>query len=474
MSQNKTFFLKQVQKAFEQAAQETEFDRGLLDQIKACDNTCTFEFPLERDDGSIEVLTAYRAEHSHHKRPTKGGIRYAPTVNANETVALASLMTYKCAIVDVPFGGAKGGVCIDKRQFSESELERITRRFTYEMMRKDYIGPGEDVPAPDYGTGAREMSWVLDTYNQMTDDPLNSTACVTGKPVSQGGVRGREEATGYGVFIGIREVCDHRDAMHEVGLTRGLDGKEVIVQGLGNVGYNSARYLQEAGANLVGFAEIDGAIYKQDGFDLERVMDHWHETGSLLDFPGAKNITPPVEVMKRDCHILIPAALEGVITTENAPDIRANMIAEAANGPTTYAAHELLLERGKLVIPDVYLNAGGVTASYFEWLKNLSHVRHGRLSRRFDEQNARRILSAVDELTVEDIGEDRIRKLVQEVRFGAGEREIVNSGLEDTMIMALEEMLGTKRELDTDLRTAAFVNALRKIAVTYQQMGIFP
>ncbi len=474
MHQNQNFFLKQVEKAFENAAEHTEYSRGLLDQIKACDNICTFEFPLERDDGTIEVLTAYRAEHSHHKRPTKGGIRYATTVNSSETVALASLMTFKCAIVDVPFGGAKGGVCVDVRQFSENELERITRRYTYELMQKDYIGPGEDVPAPDYGTGEREMSWILDTYNQMTDDQLNSAACVTGKPVSQGGVRGRLEATGYGVFTGIREMCRFESEMEEVGLSPGIDGKDVIIQGLGNVGYNTGKYLQEAGANLVGFAEIDGSIYNRDGFELENVMEHWKSTGSLLDFPGAEDMNQPERVMERNCDILIPAALEGVITSENASDIQANIVAEAANGPTTYAAHNLLLERGKLIIPDVYLNAGGVTASYFEWLKNLSHVRHGRLSRRFEEENAKRILDAVNELTDNQLGDDRIKQLTEEVRFGAGEREIVNSGLEDTMIKALEEMMETKRSLQTDLRTAAFVNALRKIAIIYEKMGIFP
>jgi len=262
--------------------------------------------------------------------------------------------------------------------------------------------------------------------------------------------------------------------MEELGLSTGIEGKDVIIQGLGNVGYHAAKYLQEAGANLVGFAEIDGGIYNPDGFDLENVMEHWKSTGSLLEYPDAEDINPPEKVMERNCDVLIPAALEGVITSENAPDIQASMIAEAANGPTTYAAHQLLLERGKLIIPDVYLNAGGVTASYFEWLKNLSHVRHGRLSRRFEERNAKRILDAVNELTDNRLGDEEIERLTQNVHFGAGEREIVNSGLEDTMITALEEMMETKRSLETDLRTAAFVNALRKIAIIYEKMGIFP
>ncbi len=467
-------FLEQVNTAFERASDKLDHSQGIFDEINACDNICRFEFPVKRDDGSIEVVQAYRAEHSHYKRPTKGGIRFAPTVNVNETVALASLMTYKCAIVDIPYGGAKGGVRIDRRNYSRDELERITRRFTYELMQKNYIGPGVDVPAPDYGTGQQEMSWILDTYNQMTDEPLNGEACVTGKSISQGGVEGRLEATGYGVFVGIRETCRREANLNPLGLSTGLEGKRVIVQGLGNVGYHAAKYLQEHGAKLVGLAEIDGSIYNPDGFDLESVMDHFQDNDSLLDYPDAENLTPPDEVLYRDADILVPAALEGVITEENASDIKADIIAEAANGPTTHRAHEILMERDRLVLPDIYLNAGGVTVSYFEWVKNLTHVRHGRLSRRFDERNAERILRAADRLTTEKFDEEQLQKLTSEAGFGASERELVMSGLEDTMMTAYEQLHAVASEKDVDLRTAAFMNAIDKIAVTYQERGIFP
>jgi glutamate dehydrogenase (NAD(P)+) len=468
-------FLAQVDRMFETAAAHTGHPRGVLEQIRACDNIARFAFPIKRDSGAIEVIHAYRAEHSHHRKPTKGGIRYAPSVNVDEVMALAALMSYKCAIVDVPFGGAKGGVCIDARDYSAGELERITRRYTFEMARKNYIGAGIDVPAPDYGTGEREMAWIMDTYTQTTDDDLNSMACVTGKPVGQGGVRGRTEATGRGVFYGIRQACSFKEDMDRLGLPVGVDGKSVVVQGLGNVGWHAARILaDEGGASIVGIAEIEGAIYDPDGLDLSNVVDHRRTTGSILDFPGAQNIQNSADALELPCDILIPAALEGVITADNAHRIQAPIIAEAANGPITADADAILNERGTLMIPDVYLNAGGVTVSYFEWLRNLSHVRHGRMSRRFEERNAERILRAVDELTRQDFDQDLLNSLIERVGFGASERDLVNSGLEDTMTFAYDEIRVIRAEKGTDMRTAAFVSAINKIAMSYDQMGIFP
>ena len=468
-------FLSQVNQMFDTAAAHTDHAAGVLSQIRACDNIIRFEFPIKRDDGTIQVIRGYRAEHSHHKKPTKGGIRYAPNVNVDEVMALAALMSYKCAIVDVPFGGAKGGVCIDARNFSQNELERITRRFTFELARKDFIGPGTDVPAPDYGTGEREMSWIMDTMHQIGDDDLNSLASVTGKPVGQGGVRGRTEATGKGVFYGVREACRYEKDMNRLGLDVGLEGKDIVVQGLGNVGYYAASFLQDEGhANIVGIAEIEGAIYDPDGLDVDDVVAHRKETDSILDFPGAENIDTSAEALELPCDILIPAALEGVITQENAPDIQAKIIGEAANGPVTATADEMLSDRNVLMIPDVYLNAGGVTVSYFEWLRNLSHVRHGRMSRRFEEQNAERILRAVDELTDQDFDEKLLEDLITRVGFGASERDLVNSGLEDTMAHAYDEIRGIREEKGVDMRTAAFTSAINKIAKSYNQMGIFP
>ncbi|NNF03933.1 MAG: Glu/Leu/Phe/Val dehydrogenase, partial [Rhodothermales bacterium] len=359
-------FLEQVQRMFQKACGYTEHPAGLLRQIQICNSVYHMEFPLQRDDGSIEVIKAWRAEHSQHKLPVKGGIRYATTVNEDEVAALASLMTYKCAIVNVPYGGAKGGVQIDRTKYSDAELERITRRYTFELLRKNFIGPGIDVPAPDYGTGAREMAWILDTYNSFTDDPLAAQACVTGKPIAQGGVRGRTEATGRGVFFGIREACRFKDDMEKLGLSPGIAGKKVVVQGLGNVGYHAAKYVQEGGGILVGLAEYEGAIYREEGLDLESVVSHRRETGSILGFEDATDVPESRRCLEMECDILIPAALENQITAQNAGLIKAKIIAEAANGPVTSDADTILLENGVMILPDVYLNAGGVTVSYFE------------------------------------------------------------------------------------------------------------
>ncbi len=468
----KASFLDQVHRTFDRAATHTQHPRDLLDQIKNCNSVYYFTFPVKRDDGSIRVVNAWRAEHSHHRLPTKGGIRFSTTVNEEEVIALASLMSYKCAVVDVPFGGAKGGVQISRRECSEDELERITRRYTFELVKKNFIGPGVDVPAPDYGTGPQEMAWIADTYISLKTGELDSYACVTAKPVTQGGIRGRLEATGRGVFFGIREACRIAEDMKAVGLDTGLEGKRVVVQGLGNVGYHAARFLQDAGATLVGLAEYEGAIGREKGLDLERVMTHREETGSILDFPGATNLASNSEALELDCDILVPAALENQITSENAPRVKATIVAEAANGPTTTDADAILNERGVLIIPDTYLNAGGVTVSYFEWVKNLSHVRFGRMEKRFEEKAARRILEAVEDMT----GKEFSNRAMEIATHGADEEDLVNSGLEETMVVAYHEIREIRERLDSDvdLRTAAMVAAIDKIAVAYEKRGIFP
>ncbi len=455
---------------FAKAAKLTKHPAGLLEQIRICNSVYAMEFPLKRDDGSIEVIEAFRAEHSHHKLPVKGGIRYAPSVAEKEVIALASLMTYKCAVVDVPFGGAKGGIKIDRSQYSSQEIERITRRYTFELVRKNFLGPGVDVPAPDYGTGPQEMAWILDTYNQLSDNPLDALACVTGKPVGQGGVRGRREATGQGVFYGIREACRQVDDMKRIGLEPGLEGKRVIVQGLGNVGFHAAKFLQEAGALITGIAEMEGAVFKEDGLDVQDVHAFRQEHGSLLGFPGAEDVTPTEKALEMDCDILLPAALEEQITTSNVRSVQARIIAEAANGPTSSDADEILLERNVLILPDLYLNAGGVTVSYFEWLRNLSHVRFGRMSKRFERNTQQKLIEAVQQATGQQFGPEVIEGIVQ----GADEIDLVNSGLEETMIFAYGELREIAKRRDTDLRTAAFVSAINKIAVLYEEMGIFP
>lgn len=461
-------FFEQVNQNFDRAAAYVDLPKGILNQIKTCNSVYHVTFPLERDNGEVVTIHAWRAEHSQHRTPTKGGIRYSALVNEDEVTALAALMTYKCAVVDVPFGGAKGGIKIERNDYSKDELERITRRYTYELWQKNFIGPGIDVPAPDYGTGEQEMAWIADTYRQLSPS-IDAMACVTGKPIHQAGIRGRAEATGRGVFFGIREACAMTDDMKKLGLQTGIEGKRVAVQGLGKVGYHAAKNFQEAGAVLTCLIEYEGAIFSENGLDLERVVAHRAETGSILNFPGATNMDSRA-ALEIDCDILIPAALENQITAENAPRIRAKIIGEGANGPTSPEAHDIIKNRGALIIPDNYLNAGGVTVSYFEWLKNLSHVRFGRMDRRFEENAFRKIVEGVESLVGKKLTDIQYQSIVH----GADERDIVDSGLEDTMITAYNEIKEIRDRHGIDLRTAAFVSAIEKIGRSYSQLGIFP
>jgi glutamate dehydrogenase (NAD(P)+) len=428
------------------------------------------QFPLKRDDGTIEVINGWRAQHSVHRLPSKGGIRYAPNVDEDEVTALAALMTYKCALVDVPFGGAKGAVRIDATKYSEAELERVTRRFTYELYAKNLIGPGLDVPAPDYGTGPREMAWIVDTYAMLAPGSIDALGCVTGKPVTQGGVRGRTQATGRGVFFALREAVNDEEEMRAIGMKTGLAGKRVVVQGLGNVGFWTAKFIQEGGGILIGLAEREGAIYSESGLDVESVHKHRTETKSILGFPGAKDIPNSGEALELDCDVLVPAALESVITASNVDRIKAKIIVEGANGPVTADASEKLLARNVLLVPDLYTNAGGVTVSYFEWVKNLSHMRFGRMEKRFQEHTNEQIIQAVEGLTGKKLSADARRQAID----AAGEEELVNSGLEETMIAAYAELRAIQKERKVDLRTAAFINAIGKVAMAYTQRGIFP
>ncbi len=465
-------FFQNVERSFDKAAIFTNWDPGILEQIKQCNSVYQMRFPIKRENGEIVTIEAYRVQHSHHKAPCKGGIRFSLAVNQDEVMALAALMTYKCAIVNVPFGGAKGGIKIKPTDYTPYELEKITRRYTAELIKKNFIGPGIDVPAPDYGTGEREMAWILDTYGAMHPGEIDAAGCVTGKPVTQGGVRGRNEATGLGVFYGINEVCNMPTVMDKLGLPTGVKGKRVCVQGLGNVGYHSALFFQQAGAIIVGLAEYEGSIWNNDGLDVDKVLMHRTKTGSILNFPGAKNFEKTTDALEMSCDILIPAALENVINGENASRIKAKIIGEAANGPLTPDADEILNLKGTLVIPDMYLNAGGVTVSYFEWLKNLSHVRYGRLEKRFDENMNKHILGQLEELTNKKVSSSEKDFILR----GADEIDLVRSGLEETMIAATREIVDIwqKNPAIPDMRTAAYVCAINKVATSYAELGIFP
>ena len=466
-----TSFFNTVSRYFDRAAAFTDHPKGLLEQIKACNSVYSFQFPVRTSRG-LEVISGWRVQHSHHKLPVKGRIRFSEDANEDEVKALAALMTYKCAVMDVPFGGAKGGVQINPKNYTVEELEQITRRYTAELIKKNFIGPGTDVPAPDYGTSAREMSWIADTYAAFHPGDIDALASVTGKPVSQGGVRGRLEATGRGVFYGLLEACSYEEDMKKIGLTKGLEGKRIVVQGLGNVGYHAALFCRQHGALITGIAEYEGAIYNPKGLDVEAVIEHRKQTGSILDFPNATNLSSREEALELECDILIPAALENQITAENAPRLKAKIIAEAANGPVTAAAEDILLEKGVMVIPDIYLNAGGVTVSYFEWLKNLSHVRFGRMGKRFEQTTYENLLRVVEEATARRLSDDEIKTIAR----GADEIDLVNSGLQETMIIAYSQIreIWKQNPKIPNLRTAAFVNAINKVALCYGELGVFP
>ncbi|HLP93401.1 MAG: Glu/Leu/Phe/Val dehydrogenase [Chitinophagales bacterium] len=468
----KISFFKSVENYVDKAAAFTDIPKGLIEQIKACNLVLQIRFPV-RVGKDYQVIEAYRVQHSHHRLPTKGGIRYAESVDQDEVMALAALMSYKCALVDVPFGGAKGGIRINPGNFTEEQLQNITRRYTSELVKKNFIGPGIDVPAPDYGTGPREMAWILDTYQALRHGEVDSIACVTGKPVTQNGIRGRAEATGRGVFYGLRECMRYEEDMQKVGLTKGIEGKTMVVQGLGNVGSNTALISQKEGqVKIIGVSEREGSIHDPNGIDVEKLLAFRKETGSIIGFPGTKHIGDALAALELDCDILVPAALENQITAENAPRIKAKVIAEAANGPITADADPILIAKGTIILPDFYINAGGVTVSYFEWLKNLSHHRFGRLENRFQHGAFNRIVSKVEEMTGKTIS-DRDRELLTR---GGTEVDLVNSGLEDTMITAYSQIKETFRQHPDikDIRTAAFVCSLKKIASDYISMGIFP
>jgi len=463
-------FFEDVLKYFNRAAKFVDVPVGLLEQIKYCNSVYRMRFPIKVGD-DYQVIEAYRVEHSHHKLPTKGGIRFSTAVNQDEVMALAALMTYKCAIVDVPFGGAKGGIKVSPRKTTPEEMERIARRYTSELIKKNFIGPGIDVPAPDYGSSEREMAWIADTYATFYPGEMNALACVTGKPISQGGIRGRKEATGLGVYYGIREALSIEQDCAQWGMTTGMADKTFVIQGFGNVGFHSAKFIHEGGGKIIAISEWDGALYNPNGIDPFAVEAHRNKTGSIKGFADAQDYDK-YGALEIECDVLVPAALENQINKDNVNRIKCKMIAEAANGPVTPEAEDVLIKKGVYIIPDIYLNAGGVTVSYFEWLKNISHVRFGRLGKRYDESASKNMISVVEELT------GRVATDVQKtlVERGADEKDLVYSGLEETMISAYHDIRNEFKNTPgiPDLRTAAFVVAIKKIALSYNTLGVFP
>ena len=467
-TENPTTFLQSVDRSFNRAASALDLPKGLARQIRTCNAICEMKFGVEIQ-GGYEIFTGWRATHSEHVLPAKGGIRYAPFADQQEVEALAALMTYKCSIVSVPYAGSKGALKIDPKKYSIEELEHITRRFAQELDKRGLLGPGINVPAPDMGTGQRMMSWIADEYQKLHPSDINAQGCVTGKPVHFGGVEGRMEATGRGVQFGLQEFFRHPDDIAKAKLDGSLAGKKIIIQGLGNVGYHAAKFLREEdGALIIAILERDGAIIDEKGLNVEAVSKYKLEHGKVEGFPGSQFVKNGSDVLEHPCDILIPAAMEGVITHENAPRIKAKVIAEAANGPVTYEADQILNEKGIFIIPDAYLNAGGVTVSYFEWLKNLSHVRFGRMDRRFVEAQGQKIIEAIESGIGKSIAESAKNKLLA----GPNEIDLVRSGLDDTMRVAYSEI--KEQELSNskinDRRTAAYALAIRNIADIYESM----
>ena len=468
-------FRESVDLMFNRAAALMDLPPGLEEKIRVCNATYTVRFGV-RLHGRIQTFTGYRSVHSEHMEPVKGGIRYALSVNQDEVEALAALMTYKCALVEAPFGGSKGGLCIDPRQYDEYELEMITRRFAYELAKRDLINPAQNVPAPDMGTGEREMAWIADQYARMNTTDINARACVTGKPLNAGGIAGRVEATGRGVQYALREFFRHPHDVKKAGLSGTLEGKRIIVQGLGNVGYHAARFLsEEDGARITGIIERDGALFDEDGLDVEAVRNWIVHHGGVTGYPDALHHADGACVLEEDCDILIPAALEGVINLANAARIKAKVILEAANGPVTAGADEILRDRGVVIIPDLYANAGGVTVSYFEWVKNLSHIRFGRMQRRQEEARHQLVVAELERLDrylgdAWSMSPDFKRKYLR----GADELELVRSGLDDTMRTAYQAMsaVWNERADVEDLRTAAYLVSIDRVAKSYRAKGL--
>jgi glutamate dehydrogenase (NAD(P)+) len=475
-AQGESGFRDSVDRMFDRAAARLDLPPGLAEKIRVCNATYTVRFGV-RLRGEIRTFTGYRSVHSEHMEPVKGGIRYALSINQDEVEALAALMTYKCALVETPFGGSKGGLCIDPRAWEEHELEQITRRFAYELIKRDLIHPAQNVPAPDMGTGEREMAWIADQYARMNTTDINARACVTGKPPHAGGIQGRVEATGRGVQFALRAFFRHPEDAAKAGLSGGLEGKRVIVQGLGNVGFHAAKFLaEEDGARIIAVIERDGAVANPAGLDIA-ALRAWMDAhgGAVAGFPGGTFTAEGAAMLEAACDILIPAAQEGVIHRGNAGAIRAPLILEAANGPVTFAADEILRARGCVIIPDLYANAGGVTVSYFEWVKNLSHIRFGRMQRRAEEARSRLLVEELERLSA-DQGLGWTLSADFKARFleGSDELALVRSGLDDTMRGAYQAMRALWHDGSggEDLRMAAYMVAIGRVAQSYRSKGL--
>ncbi|PID36533.1 MAG: glutamate dehydrogenase [Rhodobacterales bacterium] len=461
-------FLDSVQQFIDTAIAHTDLPEGLATRIAACNSTYSVNFGV-RLNGKVHSFQGWRSVHSEHIEPVKGGIRYAPDAYQEEVEALATLMSLKCALVNVPFGGSKGALKIDPNDWTEDELDRITRRFTQELARRDLIHPGRNVPAPDMGTGEREMAWMADEYRKIgRADAINNAACVTGKPVARGGIEGRVEATGRGLQYALRAYLTHPDTPPVAG-KKSMEGLTIVVQGFGNVGYHGAKFCAEDGAKIVGIVEYDCAVFNPDGLDIDALHAHRTETGSVRDFPGATTTSSAAGLTHMAADVLIPAAKENAVTTENCDDLKYDLIVEAANGPVTADAETRLTARGVQILPDLYVNAGGVVVSYFEWVKNITHMSFGLMDRRENITVGEAVVDALENITGSRLP-DRQRAII---RHESREIDLVRSGLEEIMVRAFDDIMEQKQKTpDVTLRTAAYIVTILRIADFYRAIGL--
>ena len=453
----------------DKSAKLLNFSDDLLEHLKSTHSLIKVNVGVVLD-GKINNFTGWRAVHSEHILPTKGGLRYSETVDQDDTEALASLMTYKCAIVNIPFGGAKGGLKINPKNYTMPQLREITKAFASKLINKGFISPALNVPAPDVGTSEREMEWILETYKTLKPDDINYRGCVTGKPLHRGGIAGRTEATGRGIEEVVREIFRHEDIVKEAGLKNELKDNEIIVQGFGNVGSNLAKHLYNRdNAKIIAIGEFDGYLYNKKGIDINALIEFFQKNKSINNPKLGEFKNNPSELLELDCDILIPAALENAITVDNVDKIKTKLIIEAANGPVSFEADQKLFEKGVMIIPDIYVNAGGVVVSYFEWVKDISHIRFGRVEKRFQEQKILDIIDLIDKKTNTKTDFDTIKKIIH----GADEEDLAFSGLEDSMRNAFIEIYNAKKQIKKSFRDSAYYVSLKKIRNFYTVEG-FP
>ena len=453
----------------DKSAKLLDFSDDLLEHLKSTHSLIKVNVGVVLD-GKINNFTGWRAVHSEHILPTKGGLRYSETVDQDDTEALASLMTYKCAIVNIPFGGAKGGLKINPKNYTMPQLREITKAFASKLINKGFISPALNVPAPDVGTSEREMEWILETYKTLKPDDINYRGCVTGKPLHRGGIAGRTEATGRGIEEVVREIFRHEDVVKEAGLKNELKDNEIIVQGFGNVGSNLAKHLYNRdSAKIIAIGEFDGYLYNKKGIDINALIEFFQKNKSINNPKLGEFKNNPSELLELDCDILIPAALENAITVDNVDKIKTKLIIEAANGPISFEADQKLFEKGVMIIPDIYVNAGGVVVSYFEWVKDISHIRFGRVEKRFQEQKILDIIDLIDKKTNTKTDFDTIKKIIH----GADEEDLAFSGLEDSMRNAFIEIYNAKKQIKRSFRDSAYYVSLKKIRNFYTVEG-FP